>query len=162
MLYLILLSAFSGAVVTLLLQFLLLYRRSPEPVGRTVQYGKVVPENALKEYFNGQHTEPGPHHHSQHQGQDGTASAPAKAPEAGSGRQQEAQAVPGRQSHTQPLLPPPPPPSNTETPEANRAETCHFLNAIFLFLFRELRDTPVVRHWLTKKIKVCMYVCVCT
>ncbi|XP_048406942.1 PDZ domain-containing protein 8 [Stegostoma tigrinum] len=34
------------------------------------------------------------------------------------------------------------------------AESCHFLNAIFLFLFRELRDTPIVRHWLTKKIKV--------
>ncbi|KFU94414.1 PDZ domain-containing protein 8, partial [Chaetura pelagica] len=33
-------------------------------------------------------------------------------------------------------------------------ETCHFLNAIFLFLFRELRDTSLVRHWVTKKIKV--------
>ncbi|XP_041066094.1 PDZ domain-containing protein 8 [Carcharodon carcharias] len=36
----------------------------------------------------------------------------------------------------------------------SRSESCHFLNAIFLFLFRELRDTPIVRHWLTKKIKV--------
>ncbi|XP_051883393.1 PDZ domain-containing protein 8 [Pristis pectinata] len=36
----------------------------------------------------------------------------------------------------------------------NKPESCHFLNAIFLFLFRELRDTPIVRHWLTKKIKV--------
>uniref|UniRef100_A0A3Q3WKI2 Uncharacterized protein n=1 Tax=Mola mola TaxID=94237 RepID=A0A3Q3WKI2_MOLML len=80
MIYAIVLSAVTGAVITLLLQFLLVYRRSPEPVGRTVQYVKVVPD------------------------------APA--------------------------------------------ETCNFLNAIFLFLFRELRDTPVVRHWLTKKIKV--------
>ncbi|XP_067909081.1 PDZ domain-containing protein 8 [Heterodontus francisci] len=37
---------------------------------------------------------------------------------------------------------------------SSRFESCHFLNAIFLFLFRELRDTPIVRHWLTKKIKV--------
>ncbi|XP_009873621.1 PREDICTED: PDZ domain-containing protein 8, partial [Apaloderma vittatum] len=28
------------------------------------------------------------------------------------------------------------------------------LNAIFLFLFRELRDTALVRNWVTKKIKV--------
>lgn len=152
MIYLIVISAFSGAVVTLLLQFLLLYRRSPEPVGRTVQYVKVVPENALKDYFNSQASEPGPQ--PQQQQQDGAASGPAKPPEAGSGRQQEA-AVTGRQPQTQPPLPPPPPPpSHTEAPEANRAESCHFLNAIFLFLFRELRDTPVVRHWLTKKIKV--------
>ncbi|XP_038614443.1 PDZ domain-containing protein 8 [Tachyglossus aculeatus] len=33
-------------------------------------------------------------------------------------------------------------------------ETCYFLNAVFLFLFRELRDTALVRHWVTKKIKV--------
>ncbi|XP_006262775.3 PDZ domain-containing protein 8 [Alligator mississippiensis] len=33
-------------------------------------------------------------------------------------------------------------------------ETCHFLNAVFLFLFRELRDTALVRRWVTKKIKV--------
>uniref|UniRef100_UPI00398EC997 PDZ domain-containing protein 8 n=1 Tax=Pristiophorus japonicus TaxID=55135 RepID=UPI00398EC997 len=37
---------------------------------------------------------------------------------------------------------------------SNKPESCHFLNAIFLFLFRELRDTSAVRHWLTKKIKV--------
>ncbi|KAM4636163.1 PDZ domain-containing protein 8 [Discoglossus pictus] len=35
-----------------------------------------------------------------------------------------------------------------------RPETCHFLNAIFLFLFRELRDTALLRRWVTKKIKV--------
>uniref|UniRef100_A0A673K8S8 PDZ domain-containing protein 8-like n=1 Tax=Sinocyclocheilus rhinocerous TaxID=307959 RepID=A0A673K8S8_9TELE len=68
---------------------LLLYRRSPEPIARTVQYVKAVPDPALKDYFSNQQT-----------------------------------------------------------------TTCDFLNAIFLFLFRELRDTPVIRHWITKKIKV--------
>ncbi|NWI93884.1 PDZD8 protein, partial [Pitta sordida] len=37
---------------------------------------------------------------------------------------------------------------------SSREETCHFLNAIFLFLFRELRDTALVKDWVTKKIKV--------
>ncbi|NXA82314.1 PDZD8 protein, partial [Thryothorus ludovicianus] len=37
---------------------------------------------------------------------------------------------------------------------SSREETCHFLNAIFLFLFRELRDTALVRDWVIKKIKV--------
>ncbi|KFQ38914.1 PDZ domain-containing protein 8, partial [Mesitornis unicolor] len=37
---------------------------------------------------------------------------------------------------------------------SSREETCHFLNAIFLFLFRELRDTALVRNWVIKKIKV--------
>uniref|UniRef100_A0A3Q2Z5V2 PDZ domain containing 8 n=1 Tax=Hippocampus comes TaxID=109280 RepID=A0A3Q2Z5V2_HIPCM len=103
MIYLILISAFSGAVVTLMLQFLLIYRRSPEPILRTEQYAKVVPDNALKDYFNSQHVDPGQLH---------------------------------------------------ESVDADKPETCHFLNAIFLFLFRELRDSPLVRHWLTKKIKV--------
>ncbi|KAE8280216.1 PDZ domain-containing protein 8 [Larimichthys crocea] len=140
MIYLILISAFSGAVVTLLLQFLLIYRRNIEPIGRTVQYVKVVPDNALKDYFNTQHAEPG-----QHQ-QDSTASTASKQPEAGSARQQEA-AVSGGS-------PKQPPPPHSEPADAAKPETCNFLNAIFLFLFRELRDTPVVRHWLTKKIKV--------
>ncbi|NWS18452.1 PDZD8 protein, partial [Pachyramphus minor] len=47
----------------------------------------------------------------------------------------------------------PPQPEPPPTP-ASREETCHFLNAIFLFLFRELRDTALVRDWVTKKIKV--------
>uniref|UniRef100_A0A3B5MBS4 Uncharacterized protein n=1 Tax=Xiphophorus couchianus TaxID=32473 RepID=A0A3B5MBS4_9TELE len=105
MIYLILISALCGAVVTLMLQFLLIYRRNPEPLGRTVQYVRVVPDNALKDYFNVPHQ-------------------------------------------------PPPPPPHSELTDAGRTETCNFLNAIFLFLFRELRDTPVVRHWMTKKIKV--------
>ncbi|XP_067858240.1 PDZ domain-containing protein 8 [Heptranchias perlo] len=51
--------------------------------------------------------------------------------------------------------PPASPDSGSSIPGgSSKSETCHFLNAIFLFLFRELRDTPIVRHWLTKKIKV--------
>ncbi|NXF74173.1 PDZD8 protein, partial [Sclerurus mexicanus] len=51
---------------------------------------------------------------------------------------------------------PPQPPPQPEPPPApfSREETCHFLNAIFLFLFRELRDTALVRDWVTRKIKV--------
>ncbi|KAF3708617.1 PDZ domain-containing protein 8 [Channa argus] len=142
MIYLILISAFSGAIVTLILEFLLIYRRSPEPIGRTEQYVKVVPDNALKDYFT-QHVEAG-----QQQHQDSTASAASKQPEAASPRQQEA-AVTGGSPKQQP-----PPPCQSEPIDEAKLETCHFLNAIFLFLFRELRDTPVVRHWLTKKIKV--------
>ncbi|XP_020843833.1 LOW QUALITY PROTEIN: PDZ domain-containing protein 8 [Phascolarctos cinereus] len=41
---------------------------------------------------------------------------------------------------------------NSEVPRS--LETCYFLNAILLFLFRELRDTAVARHWITKKIRV--------
>ncbi|XP_029376461.1 PDZ domain-containing protein 8 [Echeneis naucrates] len=142
MIYLMLISAFTGAVVTLILQFLLIYRRSPEPVSRTVQYVKVMPDNALKDYFNTQHAEPG-------QQQDSTTSAILKQQEAVATRQQEA-AVTGCSFKQQP----PPPPPHSEPIDATKPETCNFLNAIFLFLFRELRDTPVVRHWLTKKIKV--------
>lgn len=141
MIFLILISAFSGAVLTVIFQFLLLYRRSPEPTERTVQYVKVVPGNALKDYFNTQHVEPGL------QQQDSTTSAGSKQQEAAS-RLQEAAASGGS-----PKLPPPPP-AHGESGDETKAETCNFLNAIFLFLFRELRDTPVVRHWLTKKIKV--------
>uniref|UniRef100_A0A671L1W9 PDZ domain containing 8 n=1 Tax=Sinocyclocheilus anshuiensis TaxID=1608454 RepID=A0A671L1W9_9TELE len=116
MIYLILISAFSGAIVTLLLQLLLLYRRSPEPIARTVQYVKAVPDPALKDYFSNQQAE-------STQQQSDITSYVSKQPEAASPKQQE-------------------------------TTTCDFLNAIFLFLFRELRDTPVIRHWITKKIKV--------
>ncbi|XP_071758016.2 PDZ domain-containing protein 8 [Centroberyx gerrardi] len=142
MIYLILVSAFSGALVTLILQFLLIYRRSPEPIARTVQYVKAVPDPALKDYFNNQHAEPG------QQQQDNTASAASKQQEAVSTRQQEAAVTSGSPKQQ------PPPSSQSEPIHTSKPETCNFLNAIFLFLFRELRDTPVVRHWLTKKIKV--------
>lgn len=141
MIYLILISAFSGALITLILQFLLIYRRSPEPIARTVQYVKAVPDPALKDYFNNQHAEPG------HQQQDNTASSASKQQEAVSTRQQEAPVTSSSPKQ-------PPPPSQSEPLHTSKPETCNFLNAIFLFLFRELRDTPVVRHWLTKKIKV--------
>ncbi|XP_061546483.1 PDZ domain-containing protein 8 [Phycodurus eques] len=138
MIYLILISAFSGAVVTLIFQFLLLYRRSPEPIARTEQYAKVVPDNeGLKDYFNSQHVDPG---HLQQQDGHGTASAGSKQQEAVTG------GSPKQQQQS--------PPAQSDSADADKPETCHFLNAIFLFLFRELRDTPVVRHWLTKKIKV--------
>lgn len=147
MIYLILISAISGAIVTLIVEFLLVYRRSPEPVARTVQYVKVVPDPALKDYFNSQHVETG-----QLQ-PDSTAS---RQQEAVSARYQEA-AVPATSTTTAtagPRQQQSSPPPHSEPLDASKPETCHFLNAIFLFLFRELRDTPVVRHWLTKKIKV--------
>lgn len=137
MIYLILISAFSGAAVTLLVQFLLIYWRNTEPISRAEQYVKVVPDDALRDYFNNQHTESG-------RQQDSTASAGAKQQEAVSARQHEAATTGGSPKQQSP----------NELTDADKSETCNFLNAIFLFLFRELRDTPVVRHWLTKKIKV--------
>lgn len=129
MIYLILISALTGAVVTLLLQFLLIYRRNIEPISRTVKYVKIAPTHSLRDYFHSQHAEVG---------QQEVGSPPA------AGRQQEAglTALGGVSSPKQS-------PQSSSEPE-----TCNFLNAIFLFLFRELRDTPMVRHWLTKKIKV--------
>lgn len=61
--------------------------------------------------------------------------------------------------------PPPPPPTPGRSVQADASlkdyllgaaapESCQFLNAIFLFLFRELRDTAVVRRWLLRKIRV--------
>lgn len=137
MIYLVLLSAFSGAVLTLILQFLLLYRRSPEPVARAVQYVKVEPDNALRDYFSSAQQQQQPQHHVE--GEDGTRAhdqAVPKGPGGETAPKGPGDSAPGGDSAVDP------------------AETCHFLNAIFLFLFRELRDTPVVRHWLTKKIKV--------
>ncbi|NWR46318.1 PDZD8 protein, partial [Regulus satrapa] len=67
--------------------------------------------------------------------------APASAPAAAPGPE------PGPKQQQPPQPEPPPAPSSRE-------ETCHFLNAIFLFLFRELRDTALVRDWVIKKIKV--------
>ncbi|XP_053366138.1 PDZ domain-containing protein 8 [Clarias gariepinus] len=121
MIYLILISAFAGAVVTLLLQLAVLYRRSPEPVARTVQYVKAVPDPALRDYF----TNPQP--------TDGACAGPLPSP---------------------PPSSPSPPHLLSSSSGQSEPETCGFLNAIFLFLFRELRDTPLVRHWITKKIRV--------
>lgn len=145
MIYLILISAFSGAIVTVLLQLLLLYRRSPEPIARTVQYVKTVPDPALKDYFSNQQSE------STQPQQDITSSA-SKQPDAASPRQQDSTVSGGSSSPKQ--QPSSPPPCQSDSLHTSKAETCDFLNAIFLFLFRELRDTPVVRNWITKKIKV--------
>ncbi|KAL0964399.1 hypothetical protein UPYG_G00323300 [Umbra pygmaea] len=142
MIYLIVISALSGALITLVLQFLMLYRRSPEPINRTVQYVKAVPDPALKDYFNNQHAEPG------QQPPDNAASAASKQQDTISSRQQEVSVTSSSPKQQ------PPPPCQSEPLHTSKPETCDFLNAIFLFLFRELRDTPVVRHWLTKKIKV--------
>lgn len=131
MIYLILISAFSGAVATLLAQFLLIYWRNTDPISKTVHDTKVIPDEALRNYYFSSHqTE-----QARQQQQDAAAA---------SARQQETAAGGGSPKEQSP----------TESGEAQKSETCHFLNAIFLFLFRELRDTPVVRHWLTKKIKV--------
>ncbi|XP_059929889.1 PDZ domain-containing protein 8 [Gadus macrocephalus] len=143
MIYLILISAISGAIVTLIVEFLLVYRRSPEPVARTVQYVKVVPDPALRDYFNSQHVETG-----QLQ-PDNTAS---RQQEAVSARHQDAAVPTTTTAGPRPQQSSPPP--HSEPLDPSKPETCNFLNAIFLFLFRELQDTPVVRHWLTKKIKV--------
>lgn len=130
MIYLMVISALSGAVVTLLLQFLLIYRRNMEPISRTVQYVRIAPSSSLRDYFNTQPAEAG-------QQEPGSPPAAARQQEAGS-------AAHGGGSS----------PKQSPQSASNEPETCNFLNAIFLFLFRELRDTPMVRHWLTKKIRV--------
>ncbi|KAI5102695.1 PDZ domain-containing protein 8 [Silurus meridionalis] len=129
MIYLILISAFTGAVITVLLQLALLYRRNPEPVARTVQYVKAVPDPVLKDYF----TNPQPPDASK-QPTEGACPGPPFSPSSSSSATHH------------------PPPLSSSLP--SEPETCGFLNAIFLFLFRELRDTPLVRHWVTKKIRV--------
>nr|XP_006630521.1 PREDICTED: PDZ domain-containing protein 8 [Lepisosteus oculatus] len=138
MIYLIFISAFLGAIATLLLQFLLLYRRSPEPTARTVQYVKTVPDPALKDYFINKHAESGP-----------------QQPENAASKQQDGIALSRQQEGALPSSSPKQPPrQQNDSAHTSKPETCNFLNAIFLFLFRELRDTPLVRHWVTKKIKV--------
>ncbi|NXF00626.1 PDZD8 protein, partial [Smithornis capensis] len=137
LLYVILLSALAGCCLTLLLQLLLLYRRNPEPPGADgapggLVYSRVAPEQGLREYLQGAEPAGGPA-----SAEPAPSPAPASAPAA----------APGPEPGTKQQPEPPPAPSSRE-------ETCHFLNAIFLFLFRELRDTALVKDWVTKKIKV--------
>ncbi|NXN97763.1 PDZD8 protein, partial [Rhinopomastus cyanomelas] len=142
-LYVVLLSALAGCFLTLLLQLLLLYRKKPEPpqgVGAAdgLDYGRVAAHDSLRDYLLG------PEPTGQESPEPATSPVPASAPAAtaaGPGPEPSAKQPPPQQSE------PPPTPSSRE-------ETCHFLNAIFLFLFRELRDTALVRNWVTKKIKV--------
>lgn len=117
LLLMILASAVLGSFLTLLAQFLLLYRRQPEPradeaarAGDGFRYLKPVPGLSLREYLYGGGEEPA-----------AASSEAAPAPDS------------------------PAPPTR---------ETCYFLNATILFLFRELRDTALARRWVTKKIKV--------
>ncbi|XP_050196806.1 PDZ domain-containing protein 8 [Myiozetetes cayanensis] len=137
LLYVILLSALAGCCLTLLLQLLLLYRKKPEPPGGAggapggIVYSRVAPEHGLREYLQGPEPAAGPN-----------AVEPAPSPAPAS-----AAAAPAAEPGTKQPAEPPPAPSSRE-------ETCHFLNAIFLFLFRELRDTALVRDWVIKKIKV--------
>ncbi|XP_027586280.2 PDZ domain-containing protein 8 [Pipra filicauda] len=140
LLYVILLSALAGCCLTLLLQLLLLYRKKPEPPGGTgdapggIVYSRVAPEHGLREYLQGAEPAGGP-----------AAAEPAPSPAPASAAAAAPGPEPGSKQPPQPEPPPAP---------SSREESCHFLNAIFLFLFRELRDTALVRDWVTKKIKV--------
>ncbi|CAM4583883.1 unnamed protein product [Lepidochelys olivacea] len=141
--YVILISALAGSFITLLLQLLLLYRRKPEPPGVARASGglffpRVLPDHSLRDYFHG--SEPA----GNHPPQEPAPAAAAATPSPGAAKPQ---AEPGAKQQQQQQQEPPAPPSSRE-------ETCYFLNAICLFLFRELRDTSLVRHWVTKKIKV--------
>ncbi|XP_055416692.1 PDZ domain-containing protein 8 isoform X2 [Bubalus kerabau] len=122
LLLMILASAVLGSFLTLLTQFLLLYRKQPEPppdeaarAADGFRYIKPVPDLPLREYLYGG---------------GGGAEEPSGGPPEGG-------ATPA-----------------PETPAPPTRETCYFLNAIILFLFRELRDTALARRWVTKKIKV--------
>ncbi|XP_032636681.1 PDZ domain-containing protein 8 isoform X2 [Chelonoidis abingdonii] len=139
--YVILISALAGSCITLLLQLLLLYRRKPEPpaVARAsggLFFARVLPDHSLRDYFHG--SDPAGSHPPQ---EPALAAASTATPSPGAAKPQ---AEPGAKQQQQE------PSASPVSPE----ETCYFLNAICLFLFRELRDTSLVRHWVTKKIKV--------
>lgn len=145
LLYVILLSALAGCCLTLLLQLLLVYWKKPEPPVADGSYGgivysRVAAEHGLREYLQGAEPAGGPV-----SAEPAPSPAPASAPAAAPG----AEPGPKQQQQPQQQQQPEPPPA-----PSSREETCHFLNAIFLFLFRELRDTALVRDWVVKKIKV--------
>lgn len=123
LLLMILASAVLGSFLTLLAQFLLLYRRRPEPRadeaaggGDGFRYLKPVPGLPLREYLYG--------------------GGGGEEPASGSGSLEAG------------------PTPTPDSPAPPTRETCYFLNATILFLFRELRDTALARRWVTKKIKV--------
>lgn len=146
MIYLMLLSALCGVAVTLLVQLALLYRRSPEPVRPNPQYRRPAADPALRDYL--QPPQQPSHSQPAEQGQKEPDSAlSSRHPEGNTSK-------PTPQPQPQPQPSQPSQPQSSQTPLSETAETCGFLNAIILFLFRELRDTPVVRHWVTKKIRV--------
>ncbi|MGH0115918.1 UNVERIFIED_CONTAM: hypothetical protein FKN15_054274 [Acipenser sinensis] len=118
-------------------------------MARTVQYVKAEREPALRDYFNNKPAESGHHQH------DNTVTA--KQQDSTSSRQDGASSTSSSSSSSSPKPQQQPQPSQPQTDflhSSSKSETCNFLNAIFLFLFRELRDTHLVRHWVTKKIKV--------
>eukprot|EP00062_Callorhinchus_milii_P017850 gi/632970768/ref/XP_007901831.1/ PREDICTED: PDZ domain-containing protein 8 [Callorhinchus milii] len=172
MVYVILLSALAGAVCVLLLQLLLIYRNKTEPVPRTEQYVKPVVQPGLRDYLNGRErgetwpptsllppSSPPPPPSS-------SSSSPTLQP----GSSFSSSSLSSSSSSSSPTWPGTAADTGNSTGQStgtsgsgntgtsggggNGPESCNFLNAIFLFLFRELRDTPIVRHWLTKKIKV--------
>nr|XP_056706059.1 PDZ domain-containing protein 8 [Euleptes europaea] len=133
--YGVLLSALLGSCLTLLLQLLLLYRKKPEPPEGSSQppgpspfTTRVLPDASLKEYFAG--------------------GVGAEAPSAGGSPPNQSPSR-SEQGSRQPL-----PAQPQESAVESTEETLYWLNAICLFLFRELRDTSLVRHWVTRKIKV--------
>lgn len=129
--YGMLLSAVLGSCLTLLVQVLLLYRKKPEPAAGPTRpastsafSARVLPDYSLKDYFVGN---------------------VGLSPETIS-----ANPTPTHSSSKQTL------PTLQETPSLveSTEETLYWLNSICFFLFRELRDTALVRHWVTRKIKV--------
>ncbi|XP_060097529.1 PDZ domain-containing protein 8 [Heteronotia binoei] len=137
--YGVLLSALLGSCLTLLLQLLLLYRKKPEPSEEPSEppnsstspfTTRVLPDYSLREYFAGY---VGHGHEAPSTGSSTPNQSPSRS-EQGS-------------RHQLPVQPQEPLVESTE-------ETLYWLNAICLFLFRELRDTSLVRHWVTRKIKV--------
>ncbi|XP_013921481.1 PREDICTED: PDZ domain-containing protein 8 [Thamnophis sirtalis] len=131
--YGILLSALLGSFLTLLAQLLIFYRRQPEAVpgvsrlrGSNFFVTRVMPDSTLKEYLTGFLV----------LGQEAffpgsLISQPSKTEQSFKAPDQES-------------------PPLVECTE----ETLYWLNAICLFLFRELKDTSLLRHWVTRKIKV--------
>uniref|UniRef100_A0A8D0BCL0 PDZ domain containing 8 n=1 Tax=Salvator merianae TaxID=96440 RepID=A0A8D0BCL0_SALMN len=128
--YGVLLSALLGSFLTLLFQVVLFYRKKPElvhdPSSPRRSTFRVLPNFSLKEYFVGI------------LGTAQDASSPNQSPS----RSEQS--------------------SKTSQPQAQESssliecseETLYWLNAICLFLFKELKDTSLVRHWVTRKIKV--------
>ncbi|XP_061491859.1 PDZ domain-containing protein 8 [Rhineura floridana] len=140
--YGILLSALLGSCLTLLFQILFFYRRKPEapegsssPLSSGAYTTRVVPDSCLKEYFAG----------FVGVGQEATSSATLPSNQSPSKTEQSPkQAVPSQDSSSS---------SSSSVVEATE-ETLYWLNAICIFLFRELKDTTLVRHWVTRKVKV--------
>ncbi|KAM3834991.1 PDZ domain-containing protein 8 [Vipera latastei] len=129
--YGILLSALLGFFLTLLAQLFLFYRRQPEAAAGSSRLRsshffvtRVMPDSTLKDYLTGFLT----------LGQE--AFLPGSL---GSSKNEQNLKPPSQES-----------PPLVECTE----ETLYWLNAICLFLFRELKDTSLIRHWVTRKIKV--------